>query len=147
MTKSEAAFWDTSALVPLCCHQAASAAVRRLAQRYRRMLVWWGTRVEANGALARLHRDGALSESALVESRSRLVVLSRSWAELLPVERVREYAEDLLSRYNIRAADAMQLAAALVWCEGRPQRRVFVCLDERLSEVASRMGFEVVDTS
>jgi len=142
--KSEAAFWDTSALVPLCCYQEASAATRGLARRYRRMTVWWGTRVEAYGTLARLHWHGDLSEAALGEARARLAVLSRSWLELLPVERVREYAEDLLGRYHIRAADALQLAAALAGCHEHPQQRVFVCLDARLGEAASRVGFQVV---
>jgi hypothetical protein len=44
--KTESAFWDTSALVPLCCHQSATADARRLARRYGRMVVWWCARVE-----------------------------------------------------------------------------------------------------
>ncbi len=141
--KSETAFWDSSALVPLCCRQAASADARRLARRYGRMVVWWGTRVEALGALARLQREGALSENGFRQTRARLSVLSRAWSELLPVESVRQQAEELLVRYPIRAADALQLAAALVWCRGRPQRRIFVCFDQRLGEAASQTGFEV----
>jgi predicted nucleic acid-binding protein len=141
--KSEAAFWDTSALVPLCCRQVASADARRLARRYGGMVVWWGTRVEALGALARLRREGALNENGFRQTRARLSVLSRAWSELLPIEAVREQAEELLVRYPIRAADALQLAAALVWCHGRPQRRIFVCFDRRLREAASQTGFEV----
>jgi len=56
---------------------------------------------------------------------------------------VREQAEELLARYKIRAADALQLAAALVWCQGRPQHRTLVCFDERLGEAGSKIGFEV----
>ncbi len=115
---SEAAFWDTSAVVPLCCHQAASGVAQRLARRYSRMVVWWGTKVEAHGALNRLHREGALTESSFRQTRARLSVLSRAWSEVLPVELVREQAEELLARYKIRAADALQPAAALVWCQG-----------------------------
>jgi uncharacterized protein len=141
--KSETASWDTSAVLPLCCYQATSADARFLARRYGRMMVWWGTRVEAYGALARLRREGALSENGFRQTRARLSVLSRAWLELLPVESVRHEAEELLTRYNLRAADALQLAAALVWCERRPQRRIFVCFDTRLSEAASHIGFEV----
>jgi predicted nucleic acid-binding protein len=144
--KSETAFWDTSALVPLCCYQAASAGARRLARRYARMVVWWGTRVEAFGSLARLRREGSLSEDAFRQTRARLSVLSRSWAEILPVESVREQAEELLARYGVRAADSFQLAAALVWCQGHPHGRTFVCFHDRLGEAGSAIGFEVKST-
>jgi len=140
---SETAFWDTSALVPLCCHQAASGVAQRFARRYSRMVVWWGTRVEAHGALTRLHREGALTENSFRQTRARLSVLSRSWSEVLPVESVREEAEELLARYKVRAADALQLAAALTWCQGRPQHRILVCFDERLGEAGSQIGFDV----
>ena len=81
--KTEAAFWDTSALVPLCCRQPANGNVRRLARRYGRMVVWWGSRVEALGALARLQREGALSENGFRETRARLRFTdSRSWNRL-----------------------------------------------------------------
>jgi uncharacterized protein len=41
----------------------------------------------------------------------------------------------------MRAADALQLAAALVWCDEQPQGEVFVTLDERLADTARREGF------
>jgi hypothetical protein len=41
----------------------------------------------------------------------------------------------------LRAADALQLAAALVWCQGDPLQHGFVCLDQRLREAARREGF------
>jgi len=141
--KTETAFWDTSALVPLCCHQPASAEARHVARRYGRMVVWWCTRVEAYGALARLRREGSLSEKGFQQTVARLSLLSRAWLEVLPVESVRQRAEELLARQIIRAADALQLAAALVWCQGRPQRRVFVCFDQRLASAAAQTGFEV----
>jgi len=50
--------------------------------------------VEAHGALARLHREGAFTEKSFRQTRARLSVLSRAWSEVLPVELVREQAED-----------------------------------------------------
>jgi uncharacterized protein len=141
--KTETAFWDTSAVVPLCCHQSATADTRRLARRYGRMVVWWCTRVEAYGALARLRREGAVTDSGLRQALARLSVLSQAWLEVLAVEAVRESAEALLTRHAIRAADALQLGAALVWCQGRPRRRPFVCFDQKLGGVAAQVGFEV----
>jgi predicted nucleic acid-binding protein len=46
-------------------------------------------------------------------------------------------------RYGVRAADAVQLAAALVWCRERPNRRPFICVDERLCRAATEAGFAV----
>jgi predicted nucleic acid-binding protein len=141
--RTETAFWDTSAVVPLCCHQTASAEARRVAHRYGRMVVWWCTRVEAHDALTRLRREGALTTNGFQQTLARLSTLSRAWLEVLPVEEVRQRAEELLARQMIRAAAALQLAAALVWCQGNPQRRAFVCFDRRLAGAATQLGFEV----
>src|SRR5205085_11898054 len=52
------AFWDASAIVPLCCSQPAIGHGRKLLRDVRRMVVWWGTSVEARSAFARLVREG-----------------------------------------------------------------------------------------
>ena len=49
----------------------------------------------------------------------------------------------LLFVHPLRAADAFQLAAALVWCRERTAGAGFVCLDGRLREAVAREGFEV----
>jgi hypothetical protein len=41
----------------------------------------------------------------------------------------------------LRAADALQLSAALQWCEGEPEGNVFLSFDQRLGEAAGRVGF------
>jgi hypothetical protein len=38
----------------------------------------------------------------------------------------------------------LQLAAALVWCNERPRRRVMVCFDERLAAAAEQAGFTLI---
>ena len=43
----------------------------------------------------------------------------------------------------LRAADAFQLAAALVWCKERPNRRLFVSFDNALADAAEAEGFDV----
>lgn len=135
------AFWDASAIVPLCCHQPASGVIRRLLRDHSRIAVWWGTPVEVRSALARLTREKAISERAAGEARRRLDVLRQSWSEMLPTQRVRSLAEQVTEEYNLRALDAFQLAAALVWCNQNPRRRPFLCLDVRLAEAANQAGF------
>ena len=63
-----------------------------------------------------------------------------------PTLALRERAGRLLASHPLRAADALQLAAALVWCDERPAEEGFVCLDRRLRDSARREGFAVVPT-
>jgi predicted nucleic acid-binding protein len=107
------------------------------------MVVWWGTPVEARSAFARLVRDGALTDAECVRAVKLLDRLRPSWDEIQPAERVRAVAEDLPDRHGLRALDAWQLAAALVWCRERPSRRPFICFDERLATAAAALGFTV----
>ena len=140
----ETAFWDTSAVALLCVHQPSTGQARRIAQRCRRLIVWWGTPVEARSAFVRLHREGDLTRAELADALHRLAAVRRVAGEILPTEEVRAEAEAVLDRYDLRAADALQLAAALVLCKGRPRDRVFVCFDRRLGEAAALAGFVVL---
>ncbi len=137
------AFWDASALAPLCVHEAAS----RHAEMYLRKfapVVWWGSLVEVHSAICRLHREKAISDSSRQGAFSRLRLLSRSWREVLPDDELREIATLALDKYALRAADGLQLAAALVWCQQRPAKRDFICGDQRLADAAGGEGFAVV---
>jgi predicted nucleic acid-binding protein len=143
VSKIERAFWDTSAIVPLCCHQDASHELRRLARRIKRVVAWWGTSVEARSAFSRLMREGKMTARGLNQAVARLELQCASWIEVLPSERVREIAEKLPEQYGLRALDSFQFAAALVWCKEQPRGRWFVCADTRLAEVATKVGFSV----
>ena len=137
------AFWDASAIVPLCCSQPAIAQGRRLRRELKRMVVWWGTPLEARSAFARLVRERELTADQRIAAVRLLAQLRAAWDEILPTEKIRLLAEDLPDAHGVRAADAAQLAAALVWCRERPKQRPFVCFDERLRTAASALGFSV----
>lgn len=137
------AFWDASAIIPLCCSQPASSQGRRLRRELKRMVVWWGTPLEARSAFARLVRDGDISSDERVRAVNLLGQLRATWDEILPTEKLRSLAEELPDGHRLRAADATQLAAALVWCRERPKQRPLVCFDERLRTAASQLGFSV----
>jgi hypothetical protein len=47
----------------------------------------------------------------------------------------------------LRAADSLQLAASLVWCEQRPSKRNFICGDQQLAKAAESAGFSVLELS
>jgi len=139
-----AAFWDASALVPLCVPGQAGRGGKELLREHG-LVVWWGSPVEVSSALLRLERDGYLTGSETQKAADRLDMLRRTWREVQPVGEVRDLAEAQLRLYALRAADALQLAAALVWCRQRPRRRTFVCHDLRLQDAARRAGFTVTD--
>jgi predicted nucleic acid-binding protein len=137
------AFWDSSALIPLCVQERASNKVKTLAKQYA-PVVWWATRVEIHGAIARLHRSGELDDAGRRAALNRLSVLSRGWREVLPSDRLRDQAGVLLDTYSLRASDSLQLASAMIWCQQRPARRRFVSSDLRLCEAAAQAGFLIV---
>jgi predicted nucleic acid-binding protein len=137
------AFWDASAIVPLCCSQPATSQGRRLRRDLKRMVVWWGTPLEARSAFARLVREGHLTAAERIQAIKLLRQLRATWDEILPTEKLRSLAEDLPDAHGIPASDAVQLAAALVWCRERPKQRPMVCFDERLRTAATAVGFSV----
>jgi len=136
-------FWDSSAIVPLLVNESASEAVREILKADSEMVVWWATRTECLSALHRRMREGNIKAAGEKQVRNILSVLSGAWAEVLPSDFVRQRAERLLSVHLLRAADAFQLAAALVWSKESTTGLEFVCLDDNLCEAASKEGFLV----
>ena len=136
------AFWDSSALVPLCVDQGVSP-LANAALKNKSMAVWWGTPVEITSAFTRLLRSNEIRQEDFRSALARLAGLRRRWIEVQPTETLRDLAENLPKQYSLRAADALQLAAALVWSTQSPRKRVFVCFDGRLAEAAEREGFAV----
>jgi hypothetical protein len=102
--------------------------------------------VECVSALERQRRDGSLEREAQDEAVARLRELIAESTIVQPTSLVRDRAERLLAVHPLRAADSLQLAAALVVCDDRPAGESFVCLDGRLREAAMREGFRVLPT-
>lgn len=137
-------FWDSSAVIPLLMKEVNSLAVREIAEKDGDIAVWWTARVECISAVARRIREGALSHDALNAIRIKLGALENAWSEIAPAQAVRRRAERLLMFHFLRAADALQLAAALVLTEDAPQGFGFVCLDRNLCVAALKEGFNVL---
>jgi len=108
------------------------------------MLVWC-SQVECVSALTRIERAATLDAKAVSTSFERLKQLADNWHEVEPGGTVRESAVRFLRVHSLRAADALQLAAAFVAAERRPPSLQFVTLDERLADAARKEGFELVD--
>jgi predicted nucleic acid-binding protein len=108
------------------------------------MLVWWATQIECVSAISRLERQGDLTSEATQEALERLDALAEGWNEVQPVEATRRAARRLLRVHSLRAADALQLAAAVVAAEGHAPSLEIVTLDDHLTEAAQREGFVVL---
>jgi hypothetical protein len=136
-------FWDSSAIVPLIVTEASTERLLASAAQDPVMCVWWATEVECASALSRLEREGALADSAMTAAVERLERLAESWNEVQPTAALRGIARRLLRVHPLRAADSLQLAAAIIASEGRPSSLNIVTLDERLASAARREGFSV----
>lgn len=142
--KTDFAFWDTSAIIPLCVRQDTTTQARRVGRRFLKRVIWTGSRVEVYSAISRLKRTSTIDAKGYK-------VAAKQWEKFLdPAHEVNEIgklisiAETLPAAYGIRTLDAFQLAAALVWCKEKPRNRPFICADHRLGEAASDAGFDVV---
>ena len=138
-------FWDASAIVPLLVSETSSRSLQALAKQDSTMLVWWGSEVECASALARIERDGALDPRDAARVFERLRQLSGVWHEIEPSDVIRQAAIRFLRVHPLRAADALQLAAAYAAAEQRPASLDMVTLDERLALAARKEGFGVLD--
>jgi predicted nucleic acid-binding protein len=137
-------FWDSSALVPTLVPEARSAATASLLKSDRQVILWWVSPVECQSALHRQHREDRISLRLLNEALARLGGLVEDADFIAPTTTLRERAGRLIAAHPLRAGDALQLAAALSWCDEAPQGDGFVCLDDRLREAARREGFAIL---
>ena len=137
-------FWDSSALAPLIVEEPSSKPMRDLADDGRRIVVWWAASVECASAVARRERTGDLEPDGASEAFATLASLGGDWSEVPPMDRLRDDARRIVRVHDLRAADALQLAAARTATEQRPAMLEFVTLDERLALAARREGFPVL---
>jgi predicted nucleic acid-binding protein len=140
--ESEVRYWDASALVSLCVEEVDTTAVRGLVGGG--IVTWSISAVEIASAIERRGRDGSLTDAERTAARAALSELISAWTEVSALGPVRERALRLVATHPIRAADAMQLGAALVAVSDRPSGHDFVCADARLRGAAGREGFVVL---
>ena len=137
-------FWDSSAIVPILFPQASTPAVLALRDADPSIGVWSWTPVECLSALRRLQREGRLGVADVRLGRARLDDLRSVWSEVGDHGAVATRAERCLLAHALTAADAGQLAAALVMSERLGRSVPFVTLDRRLAEAARREGLTVL---
>ena len=136
------AFWDASALIPLCVFQIQTPQARVLYLNHA-VVVWWTTPVEIVSGLTRLKRMSEIDQDEFLIGKQRALDLARIWVPIEPASSIATRACSLLELYPLRAAEALQLSAALDACEDKPQSNVFITADQRLADAARQSGFSV----
>src|SRR5215210_5023908 len=111
-------FWDSSALLSLVIPEPDSLRIAHLFPSDPEVTLWWATPIECIGALARAKRSGRISPSGLRRAMATLEFVFGRADEIPPWDKVRDEARRLVVTRYLRAADALQLAAALEWCAG-----------------------------
>lgn len=137
-------FWDSSALVAAVVVESGTASIRGIGHRDPDRVIWRLTEIEIASGLWRRRRSNDLTEDARSVAQHGADQLLSNAIVIADVPPVVNRARRLLATHNLRAADALQLAAALVATEDQPSRFAFVTLDDRLAEAASREGFTVL---
>lgn len=137
-------FCDSSAIVSVLLEQPGWEILVEEIDRTDRILVWWGTSTECVSAIARLRRDNELDDTTLRHVIARFDAIEASWLDVPPTGALRDLAKKLLFSHPLRAADALQLAAAMVVSEGVHADLPFVCLDQRLCAAARKEGFPIL---
>lgn len=137
-------FWDTSALFVLLTVQEGGSSASAVFHSDAEVAIWWGTSVELASAAARLRRMGEIDDTAHARILSKIAPLAQACEEVQPTEEVRQTALRLIRLHDLRAADSLQLAAALVWARHVPVGLEFVCMDAKLRAAAEKEGFSVL---
>jgi predicted nucleic acid-binding protein len=106
-------------------------------------VVWTFTRVEILSALARRRRAEPRAARRLLAARREILEAWPHWSEVTALDLVRRHAERVIEAHPLRAADAIQIGAALVAAEEEPASVGFVTLDETQADAAEREGFRV----
>jgi uncharacterized protein len=101
--------------------------------------------VECSSALARIERAAMLDAKAALLAFSRLKQLANGCHEIESSEIIRESAMRFPRFHPLRAADALQLAAAFIAAEPRTVSLQVITLDEHLAGAARKEGFALVD--
>lgn len=137
-------FWDSSAVVPFLVTEEWSSEGTSLLSDDPRPVIWWATPVECMSALERRRREGVLPVAGYEFGRRRLHDLL-AWVDVVePHTAVREEAMRLLGAHPLRAADALQLAAAETGRRASADAASFVCLDDRLRVAPAQEGLDVL---
>lgn len=137
-------FWDASALLPLIIEEPGTELVRAWLRDDQDIVLWGMTRLELASAIERRARERIVRPSERAAALRRAERLAKDAHEVFDLAAVRLRAIALLARHPLCAADAAQLAAALLVADPDPASLAMVVFDRRLASAAEREGMPVL---
>lgn len=136
-------FWDTSAIIPLLSEEDKTTDMQSLLVTDPNMVIWAFTPIEVASALWRKQR-ARRDDVSRVAAERRLAALAARWSFVDDFRAVLKEAHQTVARHALKAADALQLAAAVVERMGAAGALPFVTLDKELAAAARAEGFNVL---
>jgi hypothetical protein len=137
-------FWDTSALLPLFIDEPSTDACRKLLTSDPSVVVWEATQIELLSVIGRLRREASGLDDLCAGVRLEMIRVWPAWTRVADWTRVTTRAQRIVNLHPLKAADALQLAAALSACEDLPHTLPFVTRDRALAAAAGLEGFPVI---
>jgi uncharacterized protein len=137
-------FWDASALLPLIVEEPGTELALQWLREDQDIVVWGLTRVELASAIERRAREQVLRPAERAAALRRCERVANDAHEVSDLAAARLRAIALLARHSLRAADAMQLGAALLVADPDPASLTMIVLDKRLAAAAEREGLRVL---
>lgn len=138
-------YLDTSSLIKLYVPEAGSDVVRALVADAAIVSTSVVTYAEMRAALARLHRERALTAASFASTKRDF---EEQWPTLLALDTtnaVSRAAGGLAERYRLRGFDSVQLASyAEVARHAGPRDTVFSSFDDRLNRAARAVRHQLL---
>ena len=135
-------YLDTSALVKLLVTEPESPIVAKLTEAAHTVATSQIAYVEACSALARRRRERLLDAETYLHARK---TLAEHWLDLAAVELDEIQSGDLTHKHDLRAFDAVHLAAALSLRKNAKHVAIQFCsFDERQRAAAARENLIVL---
>jgi predicted nucleic acid-binding protein len=131
-------------LVPTFLEEVATREVRSWQAADPRITIWMMTRVEVLSSIARRKRERPELSAVWNRAARNVHEASSTWIQISDAVAARSHAERIILDHPLRAADALQLGAAIVAADGDPSSLELVTLDRRLAQAAQREGFPIL---
>ncbi len=133
-------YLDTSALIKVYVAEEHSEAVRAAVAEALAVSTHAIAYPEMRAALARLHREGRLSDAGLEEAKAAFTADWPRFARVQALESLLLRAGDLAEQLGLHGYDSVHLAAAEHVRVQTAAPVVFACFDERLKKAAALLG-------
>ncbi len=142
-------YWDTSAIVALILKEDASQILMDLYEDHSPIYTWTLSSIEVYSAIHRRSKMAKVTAGELQSWLKRWEIIQAciNYIEAIPL--VKKISENVLRVHELKAADSLQLAAAIFLRNPSAlmhtdKKSFFLTTDKQLAKAAFKEGFEVL---